>query len=130
MAAAAACGAQLAAWGATVVKVEPPWGERGRDSGAASKTLANGRRVNPRFELHNRGKRSLAVDLTDARGRALLDRLLARADAALAGERHLAPRAGGASPGPGRAGTLRSLCSRGLSALLACRQSPGAGRRR
>lgn len=81
MAAAAACGAQLAAWGATVVKVEPPWGERGRDSGAASKTLAGGRKVNPRFELHNRGKRSLAVDLADPRGRDLVGRLLERADA-------------------------------------------------
>jgi|SRR5579872_4530307 len=80
MAAAAACGAQLASWGAAVVKVEPPSGERGRDSGAAAKALPGGRRVNPRFELHNRGKRSLALDLAKPRAQEVLDALLERSD--------------------------------------------------
>jgi crotonobetainyl-CoA:carnitine CoA-transferase CaiB-like acyl-CoA transferase len=81
MAAAATCGALLAAWGADVIKIEPPWGDRGRDAGAAAKTLESGARVNPRFELHNRGKRSLAVDLATLAGRDLVLRLVDRADA-------------------------------------------------
>lgn len=80
MAAAAACGALLAAWGADVVKVEPPWGDLGRDAGAASKTLEGGNRVNPRFELHNRGKRSVAVDLDTLPGRKIVIDLVAGSD--------------------------------------------------
>lgn len=76
MASAAACGALLAAWGASVIKVEPPRGDVGRDAGAAAKTLPNGDRVNPRFELHNRGKQSIAIDLKHHQGIDLLHRVI------------------------------------------------------
>jgi len=68
----------LADWGADVVKVEPPggdpmrtiWGAVGADPDAP----------NGAFVAANRGKRSLAVDVTSGAGRAVLDRLLAGAD--------------------------------------------------
>ena len=73
-----AIGGVLADWGADVVKVEPPggdpmrtiWGAVGADPDAP----------NGAFVAANRGKRSLAVDITTAPGRAVLDRLLAGAD--------------------------------------------------
>lgn len=56
----------LADFGADVVKVEPPWGERGRS-------------IN-QFTGSQRGKRSLGIDLRDERSRPLLERLLRGAD--------------------------------------------------
>lgn len=63
--------AVLADWGADVVKVEAPAGDPGRE-------WATGR--NPTFELDNRGKRSITLDLKVDRGREVLEALLARAD--------------------------------------------------
>lgn len=56
----------LADFGADVVKVEAPWGERGRA-------------IN-QFTGSQRGKRSLGIDLRDERAQPLLRRLLAEAD--------------------------------------------------
>lgn len=72
-------GAVLADWGADVIKVEPLTGEpqRGvRNSPAAPA----GSEVNWRYEVHNRNKRSFAVDLTQPAGRHVMDRLIAAAD--------------------------------------------------
>jgi crotonobetainyl-CoA:carnitine CoA-transferase CaiB-like acyl-CoA transferase len=69
----------LADWGADVVKIEaPPGGDpyRAFYSAAAGLPLP----INPMFELDNRGKRSLVVDLADERGRAIVRRAIAGAD--------------------------------------------------
>ncbi len=68
----------LADWGADVVKVEPPRGDPQRGLfgaiGYAEQTAV------PPFELDNRGKRSVVLDLRDDPGREAMERLLARAD--------------------------------------------------
>jgi len=68
----------MADWGAEVIKIEPPTGDpmRGLFSTAAGIDVP----INPPFELDNRGKRSIVLDLTDADGRAVAERLVARAD--------------------------------------------------
>jgi crotonobetainyl-CoA:carnitine CoA-transferase CaiB-like acyl-CoA transferase len=68
------CGMLLAQYGADVVKVEPAAGDWGRNLG---------KRVGSHTPIDltaNRGKRSLVLDLKDARGRDLLARLAARCD--------------------------------------------------
>jgi crotonobetainyl-CoA:carnitine CoA-transferase CaiB-like acyl-CoA transferase len=68
----------LADWGAEVVKIEPPTGDpfRGvyREGGGVEIP------INPAFELDNRGKRSIALDLLSEGGRAVAAKLVARAD--------------------------------------------------
>ncbi len=69
----------LADWGAEVVKIEaPPAGDpyRAFYSAAAGIPLP----INPMFELDNRGKRSLVVDLATDDGRAIVRRAIAGAD--------------------------------------------------
>src|SRR5690606_12911599 len=67
----------LADWGADVVKVERlPMG----DSSRHMKLPATGGRINPFFEAGNRGKRSVAIDLTQAAGREQLYKLIENAD--------------------------------------------------
>jgi crotonobetainyl-CoA:carnitine CoA-transferase CaiB-like acyl-CoA transferase len=68
----------LADWGADVVKIEPPEGDpfRGLLVTATGEPAA----LNPPFELDNRGKRSIAVDLETAEGRRIAGELVARAD--------------------------------------------------
>jgi crotonobetainyl-CoA:carnitine CoA-transferase CaiB-like acyl-CoA transferase len=73
--AAPACASILADWGADVVKVEPLGGDPFR--GLA---WAYGGEMNPPFELDNRGKRSVAVDLRTDGGRGVLEALLDGAD--------------------------------------------------
>jgi crotonobetainyl-CoA:carnitine CoA-transferase CaiB-like acyl-CoA transferase len=63
--------------GADVIKIEPPAGEWQRHAPAGG---ATGNQVNASFLALNRNKRSLAVDLKDDRGRALLRDLVAGAD--------------------------------------------------
>jgi crotonobetainyl-CoA:carnitine CoA-transferase CaiB-like acyl-CoA transferase len=70
-----AAGAILADWGADVVKVEPVTGDPIRLSAAIG---PDG--VNPPFELDNRGKRSVTLDIGDPEGRETFDALLAGAD--------------------------------------------------
>ena len=68
----------LADWGADVVKLEAPAGDPMR----WFFRLATGSKVerNPPFELDNRGKRSVAIDLRTDAGRAAAEKLIARAD--------------------------------------------------
>jgi crotonobetainyl-CoA:carnitine CoA-transferase CaiB-like acyl-CoA transferase len=73
--AAPACATILADWGADVVKVEPLDGDPFR--GLA---WAYGGDMNPPFELDNRGKRSVAVDLRTEGGQDVLWALLGDAD--------------------------------------------------
>src|SRR4051812_17096086 len=69
--AAPACATVLADWGADVVKIEPLAGDPFR--GLA---WAYGGHINPPFELDNRGKRSVAVDLRTEGGQDVLWALL------------------------------------------------------
>ena len=73
--AAPACASVLADWGADVIKIEPLAGDPFR--GLA---WAYGGDKNPPFELDNRGKRSVAVDLRTDGGQEVLHALLAEAD--------------------------------------------------
>jgi crotonobetainyl-CoA:carnitine CoA-transferase CaiB-like acyl-CoA transferase len=84
-AAGPACGAVLGDWGAEVVKVEPPTGDPARRPGRDGVTQRN-----PRHELHNRGKKGLALDLKSRDGREVMDRLLGRSDVLVS---NLRPRA-------------------------------------
>lgn len=68
----------LADWGADVVKVEPPSGDpQRRIFGALG--VAEQQAVPP-FEVDNRGKRSVVLDLRTDDGRSSMERLLAAAD--------------------------------------------------
>ena len=58
-------GGILADWGADVVKVEPPEGDPARD---LRRMLGGDLPTNPVFELDNRGKRTIALDLSNERG--------------------------------------------------------------
>jgi crotonobetainyl-CoA:carnitine CoA-transferase CaiB-like acyl-CoA transferase len=73
--------ALLADMGAAVIKVEPPSGDswRGTISSAAAGSEVKVDR-NWGFEMDNRGKRSLTVNLTHPAGRAVVHRLAERAD--------------------------------------------------
>jgi crotonobetainyl-CoA:carnitine CoA-transferase CaiB-like acyl-CoA transferase len=68
----------LADWGADVVKLEPPDGDPFRALYLA--LVGQAMPVNPPFELDNRGKRSIALDLTRPEGRELAYRLIDGAD--------------------------------------------------
>lgn len=71
-------GGVLADWGADVVKIEPPTGDpfRGLYLSVAGVSLP----ANPPFELDNRGKRSVCLDLSRPEGREVAHALVARAD--------------------------------------------------
>lgn len=69
----------LADWGADVIKIEPPNGDpQRRIFGALGIATQTGV---PPFEIDNRGKRSVVLDLGTADGRSRLDHILATADA-------------------------------------------------
>ncbi len=70
------CAQMLADHGADVVKVEPPDGDEARRFGPP----LDERGEVAYFGALNRGKRSIAVDLSHPAGRAVLERLLADAD--------------------------------------------------
>ena len=70
-----AVGAILADWGAEVIKVEPLSGDPIRHA-----LRSTGSPVNPPFELDNRGKHSIAVDVGSEGGQEVFDALLATAD--------------------------------------------------
>ncbi|KUH90762.1 CoA transferase [Mycobacterium sp. IS-1556] len=72
-----AAGGILADWGADVVKIEPPAGDPGRMFG---RMLGVDGESNPPFEMDNRGKRSIVLDLTSAAGTATVRQLLTGAD--------------------------------------------------
>src|SRR5688500_8654305 len=71
-------GAVLAEWGADVIKVEPPEGDPMRR--LFSITAGHGQPQSPPFDLDNRGKRSVVLDLRDPADRDTMLRLVATAD--------------------------------------------------
>ena len=75
--AAPAAGGILADWGADVIKIEPPQGDPARMFG---RMLQIDTGQNPPFEMDNRSKRSIVVDLTTDDGMAVALDLLADAD--------------------------------------------------
>ncbi len=72
------CAAMLCDWGADVVKIEPPTGDPFR--GLFANALGAAVPVNPPFEVDNRGKRSICLNLENAEGRAIGQRLIDEAD--------------------------------------------------
>ena len=70
-------GGILADWGADVTKIEPPSGDPAR---SFQKMLGGDLDVNPVFELDNRGKRSIVLDLSSEQGIAIAHRMLEPAD--------------------------------------------------
>jgi crotonobetainyl-CoA:carnitine CoA-transferase CaiB-like acyl-CoA transferase len=78
-------GGVLADWGAAVVKIEPPEGDpfRGLYLTASGVELP----ANPPFELDNRGKRSIVLDLRKAEAREIAHRLIDGADVFLSNVR-------------------------------------------
>jgi formyl-CoA transferase len=75
-----AAGALLADLGAEVVKVEVPWGEIFRHSRPKLAGFVNDFPAGPPFQMDNRGKRSLAIDLALPQAREALSKVIARAD--------------------------------------------------
>ena len=72
-----AAGGIFADWGADVVKIEPPAGDPARTFG---RMLGGDLPTNPPFELDNRSKRSIAIDVTTPDGRDLAFALVDTAD--------------------------------------------------
>src|ERR1700742_4900002 len=72
-----AAGGILADWGADVIKIEPPAGDPARMFG---RMLGLDAGVSPPFEMDNRGKRSVVLDLGTPDGTAAAFELLATAD--------------------------------------------------
>jgi crotonobetainyl-CoA:carnitine CoA-transferase CaiB-like acyl-CoA transferase len=72
-----AAGGILCDWGADVIKIEPPEGDPARTFG---KILGGDLPTNPPFELDNRGKRSIVLDLSTDDGRATALELIDTAD--------------------------------------------------
>lgn len=68
----------LAELGAEVIKIEPPCGERARHIGDYGEAIVRS---------YNRGKRSITVDLRQARGRELVMRLAGRCDVVVQNQR-------------------------------------------
>ncbi len=73
-----AAGCVLADWGADVVKIEPPG--IGDPARTFSKMLGGDLPFNPPFEMDNRNKRGVVIDLASEDGRALAGELIERAD--------------------------------------------------
>ena len=73
-------GAVLAEWGADVIKVEHPAGGDPQRGLVSSGLVPGGDVVNFMFEIPNRGKRSVGLDISTDEGRELLYRLVETAD--------------------------------------------------
>jgi crotonobetainyl-CoA:carnitine CoA-transferase CaiB-like acyl-CoA transferase len=91
-----AAGGILADWGADVVKIEPPKGDPAR---TFQRMLGGDLPTNPVFELDNRSKRSVVLDLGTEEGRALALELVGNADVFLTNIRMSALRRAGLDPG-------------------------------
>jgi crotonobetainyl-CoA:carnitine CoA-transferase CaiB-like acyl-CoA transferase len=90
-----AAGGILADWGADVVKVEPPLGDPAR---SFQRMLGGDLPTNPVFELDNRSKRSIVLDLSTEEGRGLALELVDSADVFLTNIRVSALRRVGLDP--------------------------------
>lgn len=76
-----AAGGILADWGAEVVKIEPPGGDPARMFGRMLGISPQDRHhVSPPFEMDNRGKRSVVLDLSTDDGQARARELISGAD--------------------------------------------------
>lgn len=75
-ASAPSCGTVLADWGAEVIKLEPPGGDPARGPGS----LEGGQGLNPRFDVHNRSRRSVVLDLATKDGHRHGTQLVGSAD--------------------------------------------------
>ena len=84
-----ACAGILADWGADVVKLEPPGG--GDPARTYQRLFGEEMPDNPVFEMDNRSKRSVAVDLRVPEGRSLALELLDGAAPSLSGKDAAAP---------------------------------------
>src|ERR1700730_15339652 len=73
------CTMMLADAGATVVKIEPPWGDSSRLRGAR-RDGPDGRHASGYVVATNRGKKAVVLDLKTERGREMALRLIERAD--------------------------------------------------
>ena len=73
------CAAILCDWGAEVIKIEPPDGDPFR-AWASSMMGADAAPLNPPFDVDNRGKRSIALNLEREEGRAIARKLVDQAD--------------------------------------------------
>ncbi len=91
-----AAGGILADWGADVVKIEPPG--LGDPARGFSRMLGGDLPFNPPFEMDNRGKRSLVLDLGAPEGRELARSLVAGADVFVSNLRQAALRRLGLDP--------------------------------
>lgn len=67
----------LGDWGAEVIKIERPGGDDMRHVFADAKSALS---ANPTFEMDNRGKRSVVLDITKPEGREAVAKLAASAD--------------------------------------------------
>src|SRR3990170_6217055 len=72
------CSAILRDWGAQVIKIEPPAGDPFRRLFASA--LGAPGALNPPFEVDNRGKRSIALNLERDEARAIARKLVDQAD--------------------------------------------------
>ena len=78
--------AVLSDWGATVVKIEPPTGDPLRGL-AATGLVPYQPDVNPAFQLDNRGKRSMILDLRRPEAHPIVHRLIGESDVFLSNVR-------------------------------------------
>lgn len=76
--AAPSAAAMLCDWGAKVIKIEPPNGDPFR--GLFASLMGAAASLNPPFELDNRGKRSMCLDLENEEAREIAFRLIEDAD--------------------------------------------------
>jgi crotonobetainyl-CoA:carnitine CoA-transferase CaiB-like acyl-CoA transferase len=90
-----AAGGILADWGADVIKIEPPAGDPAR---TFQRMLGGDLPSNPVFELDNRSKRSIALDLSIDEGRDIAQQLIGGADVFLTNIRMSALRRVGLDP--------------------------------
>jgi crotonobetainyl-CoA:carnitine CoA-transferase CaiB-like acyl-CoA transferase len=72
------CAAILRDWGAEVIKIEPPQGDPFR--GLFASVLGSPIQINPPFEVDNRGKRSVVLNLETEQARDIANRLIEQAD--------------------------------------------------
>src|SRR5437762_13662771 len=68
----------LCDWGADVIKIEPPTGDPFR--GLFASALGASVPINPPFEIDNRGKRSVCLELGNPDARKIAQQLLDEAD--------------------------------------------------
>jgi crotonobetainyl-CoA:carnitine CoA-transferase CaiB-like acyl-CoA transferase len=99
-----AAGGILADWGAEVVKIEPPAGDPAR---TFRRLLGGDLPTNPPFELDNRSKRSISIDLSTGTGREVAHDLIDRADVFLTNIRMSALERAGLGPADLRARNRR-----------------------